>query len=97
MDLNAFLGVKKKDDNEDLDTELKIGGGGGNNDGRGATNADIQKETFLKSRRANVHGLEDMRCRPVVFSDFLERMLDLPFEDQEKITFKVREALNEKS
>lgn len=73
---------------------MMIGSGADARDGGGH---DLQKETFLKSRRANVHGLEDMRCRPVIFADFLERILDLPFEEQEKITFKVRESLNEKN
>lgn len=79
------------------ETGMMTGVTSGPAEGRGGGSQDLKNETFLKSRRANVHGLEDMRCRPVIFADFLERILDMPFEDQEKITFKVRESLNEKS
>ena len=57
---------------------------------------DPKKVTFLRAHRSDIHGLSDVATRPVIFADFLEQLLRLPFEEQEKVTFRVRDILIER-
>lgn len=96
IDLNVLLASKKENKEDALITKSTATPDKESHGGGDIQNLDLKKSTFLSSMRANVHGLEDMNCRPIVFVEFLQNLLHLSYEDQEKITFKVREALLER-
>ena len=57
---------------------------------------DPKKLTFMVAHRANINGLSDVTCRPVIFADFLENLLRIPYDEQEKVTFRVRDIIAER-
>jgi len=96
IDLNILLGGKKGAQEAALISKPKEAS---DKDGMASGNIqslDLKKMTFLQSMRASVHGLEDMNCRPIIFAEFLQNLLHVSHDDQERITYKVREALLQK-